>query len=464
ALTGSDYAARAGTLTFGTSATALTFTVSITNEGVYEGNETLAVTLSAPVSATLGAAAAATLTLVEATAAPTLAIAGVSVAEGHTGTPAAVFAVTVTGPRALPVTANYATQNGTAQAGSDYTAAAGVLTFPVGVNQATVTVSIAGDRTYEADETFAVLLSNLGNAVGGALTGAGTILNDDPLPTVSFAPAAAVVGENAGAVVVTATLSNASAFSAAVDFTTREITAKVGADFTPTSGTLTFAAGVTSQAVTVPLVNDTGVEPNEILAVDLSGGVGVQLGAAASVTVTIANEDAQAGCAIFNSSGLPMAIPDNTPAGISSVLAIPSPGVVITEVNVRIDDLRHTWTSDLRLYLTAPNGHSVTLIGGNGVGGRATGDAFRYLVLDDAGLSFSSNPQPPITGSYHPFETLAPLQGLIAPGNWTLKVVDTVSGDTGSLNAWGLELCGTSIPVTGGPPYVTYLPMIRLRQ
>lgn len=78
-----------------------------------------------------------------------------------------------------PVTVKYATANGTATAGNDYTAASGTLTIPAGQISKTVAIQVKGDTTNEARETFFV---NLSNPVGATLAdaqGAGGISNDD---------------------------------------------------------------------------------------------------------------------------------------------------------------------------------------------------------------------------------------------------------------------------------------------
>jgi len=77
------------------------------------------------------------------------------------------------------VTVNYATADGTATAGSDYTAKSGSVTFTAGATSRTITVSILGDRTPEPNETFFVNLSSPVNTTIANGQGVGTILNDD---------------------------------------------------------------------------------------------------------------------------------------------------------------------------------------------------------------------------------------------------------------------------------------------
>ena len=94
----------------------------------------------------------------------------------------AAFAVTLDGPADGPVTVDYATADGTAQAGADYTATLGTLTFTPGQTALTVAVPVHDDGINEGAETFTLTLSNAAGAVLADAEATGTIVNDDPLP------------------------------------------------------------------------------------------------------------------------------------------------------------------------------------------------------------------------------------------------------------------------------------------
>lgn len=91
---------------------------------------------------------------------------------------ACVFALVATSASAQ-VTVNWATANGTATAGQDYVAASGTLTFASGETQKTISITVNGDTTPEANETFRVLLSSPINATIADGDGLGTITDDD---------------------------------------------------------------------------------------------------------------------------------------------------------------------------------------------------------------------------------------------------------------------------------------------
>ena len=94
------------------------------------------------------------------------------------------FVVTLSRPAAEAVTVEYATSDGTAQAGSDYTTVLGLLQFAPGETSTTVSVEVIDDSHDDGEETFTLTLSNPlgGNAYLKDATATGTIENDDPMP------------------------------------------------------------------------------------------------------------------------------------------------------------------------------------------------------------------------------------------------------------------------------------------
>ena len=109
-------------------------------------------------------------------------------ARAEEGTDATIdFTVTLNRAASVAVTVDYATADGSAHAGVDYTAASGTLTFQAGESSQTVEVSVLDDSHDEGEETLTLTLSN---AVGGRVADAeatGTIENTDPLPRALLA-------------------------------------------------------------------------------------------------------------------------------------------------------------------------------------------------------------------------------------------------------------------------------------
>jgi Ca2+-binding RTX toxin-like protein len=131
-----------------------------------ELNETVGLTLATGTGYNVG-----TTTLVETTitnddSAPTISIGDAVIVEGIGGAPSqSLVTVTLTKSSYLPVTVNYATSNGTAIAGTDYTAITnGLLTFAAGEVSKTISVDILNDNLNEANEAFTLTLSTPTNA------------------------------------------------------------------------------------------------------------------------------------------------------------------------------------------------------------------------------------------------------------------------------------------------------------
>ena len=209
---------------------------------------------------------------------PTIAINDVSLYEGNSGTTNAVFTVTVSPPPALPVSVSFATANVSAIAPGDYLSTNGVLNFAPGETNKSIVVSVVGDTSYELNETFNVNLSSPSNATLADSLGIGTILNDDPIPTISISDATLAEG-NAGTTnaVFAVTLSAPCGLVVAVNYATANGNAISGSDYIARSGSLSIPPGVTTTNITVTVISDLVVEPDEVFYVDLSSPVNANL-------------------------------------------------------------------------------------------------------------------------------------------------------------------------------------------
>ncbi|HKQ66927.1 MAG TPA: Calx-beta domain-containing protein, partial [Methylomirabilota bacterium] len=233
------------------------------------------------------------ITRLAAPAAPTLAIGDATVTEGNAGTTNAVFNVVFSAASTQATTVNFATADGTATAGSDYTATSGTLTFAPGTTSRQITVPVLGDTLVEPTEAFSVNLSAPTNATLADGQGLGTITNDDAAATPTLTIGDATVAEgNAGTtnLLFTVTLSAASVQPVTVDFATSNGTALAPGDYATRTGTLTFAPGVTTQQITVPVVGDLVFETNENFLVNLTNVVNATIADGQGVG-TITNDD-----------------------------------------------------------------------------------------------------------------------------------------------------------------------------
>jgi len=270
ATAGSDYTATSGTLTFNPGEMTKTISVSINPDSTSEPNETLFMNLSAATNAVIQDIQG-TGTIIDDDSAPSLSINDVSMNEGDSGTTSFTFTVSLSAASAQTVTLNYATADGTALAPGDYQSASGGVTFMPGQLSRPVTVVVNGDTTFESDETFFVNLSGANNATIADSQGQGTIVNDDPQPSVSINDVSANEG-NSGttAFMFTVSLSNPSSQTVTVNYATADGTAQAPGDYQSASGTLTFNPGQNSQPITVLVNGDTTFETNETFFVNLS--------------------------------------------------------------------------------------------------------------------------------------------------------------------------------------------------
>ena len=101
-----------------------------------------------------------------------------TVVEGLTTPQNVTYTVTLSSPTTQTISVNYATANGTATAGLDYTATIGTLTFAPGATSKVINIPILNDSLNEADETFTLTLSSPTNASLGTLTTATTTITD----------------------------------------------------------------------------------------------------------------------------------------------------------------------------------------------------------------------------------------------------------------------------------------------
>ncbi len=285
-LEGTDFSGRTGTLTFLPGETSKTITVGSVFDAQAEFDESLFMELFNPVGAELSGNApvlqgigwvldndGAGIDLGLQVFSPTI-------VEGPSGTRQMAFELSLSEAAASSITLNYATTNGTALAGQDYTATSGSVTFAAGQTSAFVSVNILGNTITEATESFNLVVTPtaaIGNGGLGAV-GVGTILNDDAprnLPTFSISRAA--TQENGPPMSFVVTLSEPTVGSVSVQYRTRSGTGLEGTDFSGRTGILTFLPGETSKTITVGSVFDAQAEFDESLFMELFNPVGAEL-------------------------------------------------------------------------------------------------------------------------------------------------------------------------------------------
>ncbi len=232
--------------------------VPILDDALHEEEETFTLELTDVQGAELGNATG-RATITDNDAAPTVSIVpAVYVREGGM---ANVY-LSLSNASTKPVTVSYSTRDVTATAGEDYEeVSAGSVTIEPGEMGAVLQVSTQDDKVHEGREAFLVQLD------GGERTKV-TILDNDRLPQLSISDV--TVSEDGGRAKLAVSLSGTSAVRIGVAYATHDGTAKAGADYTRTMGTLVIAPGETVRHIWVPVARDDVVEEDEGLVVRLS--------------------------------------------------------------------------------------------------------------------------------------------------------------------------------------------------
>jgi Ca2+-binding RTX toxin-like protein len=271
----------------------------VIDDRMHEPNETVNLSLVWPKGrATIGTQNTAVLTIVDNDLQPTVAISedAVSLLEGNSGTSLLTFTVNLSNPSSQTITVPFATQDGTAIAGLDYTANSGTLTFKPGEVSKKVIVRANSDNTLEPDETFSLKLGTPTNASLGTVTkSTATIINNDS--SLAFSSPSFTINEDGTpgqAITITRTGSSSGAVSAAL--WVRKGTAGDPKDYPYTNDNppiITFADGdMTPKVVQFPVIDDAVAEPNETVNLSLMWPKGgVTIGEQNTAVLTIVDND-----------------------------------------------------------------------------------------------------------------------------------------------------------------------------
>jgi CSLREA domain-containing protein len=316
ARSGIDFTPTEGTFTFAEGEVAKSFTVPVFGDELDgQDDRTAVVTLSTDGDLdALGSQSTATLVIADDEPLPLVSIGDVSAAEGDSGTTFFEFPVTLSAVSQRDVALSYQLVDGTAERdtggasggrGDFYASSAfGGVTIPAGQTSGKIIVNVRGDTDSELDETFFVVIQS---AINGTFTddrAQGTILSDDPLPTVAISIADVTVTEgNSGTTdaAFTVSLSAASPDPVKTRFVVSTLTA-LSDDFEPFEffpPPLTFAPGEVTKTVNVAIKGDTFFELDETFSVRLSNPSGA-FNADDTAIGTILNDDPRPTITVVN--------------------------------------------------------------------------------------------------------------------------------------------------------------------
>lgn len=189
---------------------------------------------------------------------PTVSVNDSSATEGG----AVTFTVSLSAASSYTIVVDFETSDDTATAGSDYTANSGSVTFNPGETSKTVEVETSSDDVDEPNESFLIDLLFASNASIGDGQGLGTILDDNPTPSVIIGDAS---GDEGTQISFNVSLSGKSSQDTVLTLGTISGTAISPDDYTGPNATITIPAGSTSATATfdVDLLTDDQSETDE---------------------------------------------------------------------------------------------------------------------------------------------------------------------------------------------------------
>ena len=300
ALADADFTTEFGTLSWGAGdATARIISIPLLQDADFEGTESFSVTLTAPGGgAALATPSTTTISITDDDVAPTPGGLRFSSATYAVGEGAGSVVLTV--ERVLgsdgAIAVNYASNNGSATSAGDYTPQIGSLSWNAGDATArTITVPILDDMLIEGTESFGVTLTapTGGAALVAPSSATVSIADDDVAPPapglVQFNAAAYQVAESGGSIVVAVRRVNGTGGAISVSYATANGSATTGADYTASSGLLSWPAGDASdKTFSISIATDAVVEGNETVNLTLANPTGgASLGAPAASVLTI---------------------------------------------------------------------------------------------------------------------------------------------------------------------------------
>ncbi len=193
-------------------------------------------------------------------------------------------------------TVNYATQDGSAVAGIDYTATTGTLSWNAGDSTAQQISVPLNTVAFAGTKTFTVVLSGesgiaLGTPSSITVTITGSAAAANP-GAIALTAGSDSVAESAGNVTVTVSRTDGSSGAATISYATQDASAVAGTNYTSTSGTLSWASGdASNKSFSVPL-SATSFSGTKAFNVVLSNPSGASLGSPSTAVVSITGSGA----------------------------------------------------------------------------------------------------------------------------------------------------------------------------
>ena len=285
ATSGVNYTAVSNKLTFTTGETLQAILVPLIDDANVTGDLTFTINLSNPTNGTQLAAPSNTVVVVQDAQAGLSFINPSNSVFKNAGS--LVVAVVCSNPRVEPLSVLYSTANGTATAGVDYTATSGMLVFTNGIGTNTFTVPIINNSLVTGNRTFSLNLSSPTPPGQLVPPSTQTVTIIDNNSGMSFSSPTYTVLKTGVAATITVLRTDNTNTVSSVNFATANGTAVAGLDYLATNGTCVFANGQTSQTFSVTVINNTVVQPDKTVLLQLSNPTNGMLFAPYAATLTI---------------------------------------------------------------------------------------------------------------------------------------------------------------------------------
>ena len=285
--TADDFSGGSGTLNFADGETTKTITIQTTQDSVFEGDESIVLSLSGATNGTsIGSPATLQVIIHDDDPPPTVTLQGLSTNEGNSGTKVVEVSVTLSAPIAAPYSVAYTVSSWNATPGVDYIATSGTVTFAAGETAQTIPITIVGDLNWESNEHVTVAL-----AAKPWVSANVVIVNDDPVPTVE-AEILRIPEGNATST-ATVTLRASEPVTGWVEVSLRGGSAQPSTDFVPFSDQLYFS-NESTKSFAITILGDLEPEQDESFTVEvLSLSYGIR--GSSNGGVTLVNDDAGLG-------------------------------------------------------------------------------------------------------------------------------------------------------------------------
>ena len=266
-------------------------TFAINDDALYESDETIILYLGAPTNATIGTNASHSITVVSDEAMPTMSFSISAPASFENSADTFSATITLSHSSEVTVSASLDFSQGMATLGLDFDFSTIDLTFTSGATTQTVTFTLTNDDGFELDETVVISATDLINATLDT-TQTFTILNDDPMPTLTITATDQVLEDDAGPHLITITRSATSYLDTNFNLTLSG-TATETVDYTIATTSFTLSAGVLSATTELTILEDTTYEGDEGIMLNISSAPYSIIGPAHTLTI-VENDGAPA--------------------------------------------------------------------------------------------------------------------------------------------------------------------------